>query len=62
MRIVQISLAILDPGKGIPDLGMARPQGFDLRSVQHDPRFECFEDMIIASRFRVAHNIGHNQR
>ena len=59
MRIVEIHLVILDPRKRVANLAFAGAQRFHFRAVQHDAGLERLENVVIAPRFGIGQNIGH---
>src|ERR1022692_4054881 len=62
MGVVQENLGAFDTGERIADLALPGAKGFDLGSAQNDTRLEGLEDMVVAPRFRIRHDVGHGRQ
>jgi hypothetical protein len=57
--VVNPDFVFVHAREGVGDLPLARAQRLDLRAVQHDPRLERLEDVVIAPGFVIGHDVGH---
>lgn len=60
--VIEQHLVIFHARERIADLAFAGAQGLDLRAVQYNAGFKCFQDVVIAPGFGVGKNIGHVRR
>ena len=58
IRVVEVNLVILDPRKGVVEIGKAGPDGFNLRSLQFDASLYLFENLIVVERAAIGSDLG----
>jgi hypothetical protein len=58
IRVVEVNLAILDPGKGVVEIGKTGPDRFDLGSLQRDAGLYPIENLIVMERASIGSDLG----
>lgn len=62
MGVVEPDLIVLDPGKGIIQLGFAGTEGLDLGALEDDSSLVGIKDVVVAASLGIGDDIGHKQK